>query len=90
MQKHTVLLDSSTMLDLAERYVLHLDDGDLLMWKRIFAAVKESCERLQTDYVDVFQACYETLRCRTKLMSSVIDSITILLYGSETCDCVQG
>ena len=23
--------------------------------QRIFAAVKESCERLQTDYVDVFQ-----------------------------------
>jgi aryl-alcohol dehydrogenase-like predicted oxidoreductase len=27
------------------------------MVKRIFAAVKESCERLQTDYVDVFQVC---------------------------------
>jgi hypothetical protein len=31
MQKHTVLLDSSTMLDLAERYVLHFDFGDELM-----------------------------------------------------------
>jgi aryl-alcohol dehydrogenase-like predicted oxidoreductase len=27
------------------------------MCERIFAAVKDSCERLQTDYVDVFQVC---------------------------------
>jgi aryl-alcohol dehydrogenase-like predicted oxidoreductase len=60
MQKHTVLLDSSTMLVLAERWVSHSEIGDELMCERIFAAVKDSCERLQTDYVDVFQVCSDT------------------------------
>jgi aryl-alcohol dehydrogenase-like predicted oxidoreductase len=53
-------LDSSTMLVLAERWVSHSDFGYELMGKRIFAAVKDSCERLQTDYVDVFQVCSDT------------------------------
>ena len=83
MQKHTVQLDSSTMLDLAERYVLHFVLY-MLMWQRIFAAVKDSCERLQTDYVDVFQVCYRAWRCREKLMSSVIDSTMIHLYADAT------
>ena len=57
MPRHMDPLDSSTMLVSVERWVTWPSVGDTLMIERIFAAVKESCERLQTDYVDVFQVC---------------------------------
>lgn len=39
------------------------------MPQRIFASVKDSCERLQTEYIDVFQVGPRRAVDRTKLMT---------------------